>query len=462
MTNYVQTDHGIVQLSFTDIAGTLTASSFAGTATNGYSLQLVSGVPTWQSVSATNATNISGGAAGSLPYQTAASTTSFLAPTTNGYILTLVSGLPAWAAAPVGTSITGTANQVIASASTGAVTLSLPSSVSFQSSYEVLTYNSASYGSGANGVAGLIINNASSTMQSTLEFQQNGVVNGRVRSDYAGNMTYVTTGTGYHNFQVGGDSGVGTGAGTITSAGFNGAFNGTLNGYTTSLAATASTIAVRQAGGYLAATYFNQSSAYNENPPIGSFVVQNTSYDGYHRFATPAQAAAYLSGNTMNINGSSTSCSGNAASASVVAMAAARTDGTAYPVVWGTTGATSQLYSCTNVNIQSSTGTLNATILNATSDANRKKNITTIVNGLEIVEGLNGVKFNWIDNNTASAGLIAQDVEQFLPELVTTNEETGIKALNYNGVIGALVEAVKTLSAQVKALQLEVGNSKQS
>lgn len=79
---------------------------------------------------ATTATNIAGGTAGSLPYQTAAGTTGMLAATTNGFVLTLASGLPVWAANTGGvTSITGTANQVIASSSTGAVTLSLPQNI---------------------------------------------------------------------------------------------------------------------------------------------------------------------------------------------------------------------------------------------------------------------------------------------------------------------------------------------
>jgi hypothetical protein len=48
-----------------------------------------------------SATNIAGGAAGSIPYQTAAGATSLLPIGSNGQILTLASGLPSWAAAPV-------------------------------------------------------------------------------------------------------------------------------------------------------------------------------------------------------------------------------------------------------------------------------------------------------------------------------------------------------------------------
>ena len=60
--------------------------------------------------SATNATNLSGGASGSLPYQSAPSTTTFLAAGANGQVLTLASGVPSWATPTTGTvtSVSGT------------------------------------------------------------------------------------------------------------------------------------------------------------------------------------------------------------------------------------------------------------------------------------------------------------------------------------------------------------------
>lgn len=62
--------------------------------------------PSWQAMPTPNFANVAGaiggGAAGSLPYQTAFSTTAFLAAGTNGYVLTMVSGAPAWAAASGG------------------------------------------------------------------------------------------------------------------------------------------------------------------------------------------------------------------------------------------------------------------------------------------------------------------------------------------------------------------------
>ena len=59
---------------------------------------------------ATKATNLAAGAAGSVPYQTAADTTTFLAAGSNGQVLTLTSGIPSWTNAATGTvsSVSGT------------------------------------------------------------------------------------------------------------------------------------------------------------------------------------------------------------------------------------------------------------------------------------------------------------------------------------------------------------------
>ena len=101
-----------------------------------------------------------------------------------------------------------------------------------------------------------------------------------------------------------------------------------------------------------------------------------------------------------------------------------------------------------------STGTLTATVHASTSDANSKTNITNIENPLDIIGGINGVRFNWISDGTPSAGLIAQEVEKYLPELISTGENG--KSLNYNGIIGVLVEAIKAQQIQIDALTQKV------
>lgn len=74
----------------------------------------------------TNATNLTGGSAGSIPYQTSAGTTSQLAAGTNGYVLTMSGGLPTWGALPsagVSSFSAGTTGLTPNTATSGAVTL---------------------------------------------------------------------------------------------------------------------------------------------------------------------------------------------------------------------------------------------------------------------------------------------------------------------------------------------------
>jgi len=101
------------------------------------------------------------------------------------------------------------------------------------------------------------------------------------------------------------------------------------------------------------------------------------------------------------------------------------------------------------------TGVTTATDFNSTSDANLKQNIKVIDNPLEKVMQLNGVSFDWIDTQQSSAGVIAQDVEKVLPEIIRNNS-TGYKSLNYNGLIGLLIEAVKEQQKQIEELKKQI------
>ena len=83
----------------TNLTGTASGLSIGGNAATATS-----------ATSATTATNLAGGASGSVPYQTAPSTTTFLAAGSNGQVLTLASGVPSWATPTTGTvtSVSGT------------------------------------------------------------------------------------------------------------------------------------------------------------------------------------------------------------------------------------------------------------------------------------------------------------------------------------------------------------------
>lgn len=92
------------------------------------------------------------------------------------------------------------------------------------------------------------------------------------------------------------------------------------------------------------------------------------------------------------------------------------------------------------------------------SDRRAKSDIKVIENALEKVETLSGNTYelhNTSGGTTRSAGLIAQEVQEVLPEAVTQDIEAdgGLLRLNYNSVIALLVESVKELSAEVKELK---------
>ena len=86
-----------------------------------------------------------------------------------------------------------------------------------------------------------------------------------------------------------------------------------------------------------------------------------------------------------------------------------------------------------------------------TSDIAFKKDIKPLTNTLDKIKKLTGYKYNFKASEIASMGVIAQDVEKVFPEIV--HGEEGEKTLQYSGLIGVLVEAVKELSAKVETLE---------
>jgi len=98
------------------------------------------------------------------------------------------------------------------------------------------------------------------------------------------------------------------------------------------------------------------------------------------------------------------------------------------------------------------TGDITAANFNSTSDERKKNNIITIPNALDTVSSLRGVNFDWIETGLAATGVIAQEIEELLPEVVSTNED-GFKSVAYGNMVGLLVEAIKELKAEVEDLK---------
>lgn len=92
----------------------------------------------------------------------------------------------------------------------------------------------------------------------------------------------------------------------------------------------------------------------------------------------------------------------------------------------------------------------------ATSDEKLKTNIKTIENGLEKILSLRGVEYDRIDIDSHQIGVIAQEVEKIVPEVVSTNNETGRKSVAYGNLVGVLIEAIKDLKVEISELKEKV------
>lgn len=103
-------------------------------------------------------------------------------------------------------------------------------------------------------------------------------------------------------------------------------------------------------------------------------------------------------------------------------------------------------------------GTVNATgdiTAYFSSDERLKDNIELIHNPIQKIKQIKGVSFDWNDQSTNTGhdvGVIAQDIEKVLPELVATRDN-GFKAVRYEKIVALLIEAVKEQQSQIEELK---------
>ncbi|AIX42197.1 baseplate wedge initiator [Synechococcus phage ACG-2014f] len=95
-------------------------------------------------------------------------------------------------------------------------------------------------------------------------------------------------------------------------------------------------------------------------------------------------------------------------------------------------------------------GVLTAQNYTSLSDERLKSNIETIDDALAGVLRLDGVMFQWNNTGKTDMGVIAQQVEAVFPEIVHGDDTKGV---NYNGLIGVLIEAVKELKVENDSLR---------
>ena len=98
----------------------------------------------------------------------------------------------------------------------------------------------------------------------------------------------------------------------------------------------------------------------------------------------------------------------------------------------------------------------------ANSDIKLKENIEVIPNALEKVYQIRGVTFtrnDQEDKEKRHAGVIAQEVEKVLPEVVMEGND-GIKSVAYGNLVGLLIEAIKEQQEQINNLTDEINKLK--
>jgi hypothetical protein len=106
---------------------------------------------------------------------------------------------------------------------------------------------------------------------------------------------------------------------------------------------------------------------------------------------------------------------------------------------------------------------INDVIAYASSDERLKENVKPLDNALDKINKINGVEFDWIDgkdehgnsvhsNEGHDVGVIAQEIEEVLPEVVTTRD-SGYKAVKYEKIVPLLIEAIKEQQQQINELK---------
>ena len=100
------------------------------------------------------------------------------------------------------------------------------------------------------------------------------------------------------------------------------------------------------------------------------------------------------------------------------------------------------------------------------SDERLKENVIPIGNAIEKIKQIRGVEFDWIPtelsdgekvhlNEGHDVGVIAQEIEKVLPEVVETRD-SGYKAVKYEKIVPLLIESIKEQQEQIDELKKEL------
>jgi hypothetical protein len=164
-------------------------------------------------------------------------------------------------------------------------------------------------------------------------------------------------------------------------------------------------------------------------------------------------AGRLLAGRTSTITFSSNSADG-------VVIQPSRIDVSASSIsrisqIRNSTGTYDRFYNGANI-VGSITCTTSATAFNTSSDA-RLKDVTGTARGLEVINELNPVAYNWKADGKADEGLIAQEVKELVPNAVVGSEED-MYSMDYSKLVVHLVAGMKEQQELIEDLQTQINN----
>jgi len=121
----------------------------------------------------------------------------------------------------------------------------------------------------------------------------------------------------------------------------------------------------------------------------------------------------------------------------------------------GTSGLVSTVYvSSTKFTVNPSTGVLTTVSITESSSIALKENVAPIENALDAIMRLVGVTYDRRDGSKQhEAGLIAEEVDKVLPNIVTKDQNGLPDAIHYTKLTAYLIEAVKSLKAEINSLK---------
>jgi hypothetical protein len=194
--------------------------------------------------------------------------------------------------------------------------------------------------------------------------------------------------------------------------------------------------------------YTDTISAYS-----GSSVNINAGSSHFNVTVNGSERARIDSSGNLLVGTTDSTPNGLTVNGAIVAL----NDGTRYAISLATSttaSATAAAISNTNGLVGSITTSGSATSYNTSSDA-RLKDVTGEARGLDVINALNPVSYNWKADDKADEGLIAQEVQEIVPNAVSQNEDEYYQ-MDYSKLVVHLVKGMKEQQEQIEALQSEI------